>query len=29
MDWRIEQAQVWLQNLRELIDRQRDMMIEF
>ena len=29
VEWTIERAQLWLQSLEELIDRHRDMMVEF
>jgi hypothetical protein len=29
VEWSVERAQVWLQSLEELIDRHREMMIEF
>ena len=29
VEWTIEAAQLWLQSLQELIDRHREMMIEF
>lgn len=29
MDWDIKQAHLWLGQMQELVDRQRDMMIEF
>ncbi len=29
VDWSIERAQFWLSNLQELVERQREMMIEF
>ncbi len=29
VEWSVERAQLWLQSLQELIDRQREMMIEF
>ncbi|MCT2530752.1 hypothetical protein N2382_07750 [SAR92 clade bacterium H921] len=29
IDWDIEQARLWFERMQELVDRQRDMMIEF
>lgn len=29
VDWTLERAQLWLTQLQELVDRQRDMMVEF
>lgn len=29
VDWSLERAQIWLHNMQELVERQREMMIEF
>ncbi len=29
IDWSLEHAELWLQNLQELVERQREMMVEF
>ncbi|MGB0450189.1 MAG: DUF6586 family protein, partial [Porticoccaceae bacterium] len=29
VDWSVERAQLWLANMQELIERQREMMVEF
>jgi hypothetical protein len=29
IDWNVEQARDWLNKMEELVERQRDMMIEF
>ena len=29
VEWRLDAAQYWLDRMRELVDRHRDMMVEF
>ena len=29
VEWTLERAQLWLTQLQELVERQRDMMVEF
>jgi len=29
VDWSLERAQLWLKNMQELVERQREMMVEF
>jgi len=29
VDWSLERAELWLSNMQELVDRQREMMVEF
>jgi len=29
VDWSLERAELWLSNMQELVERQREMMVEF